>query len=92
MRLLSFGTALNDGKIKLQKKTFYSTIKWIKWCQSVPRCTHEQRSKFEDLPTLIILLYFKNTVDENNIGDLARESVQEYENNVRQMRYNNHLC
>ena len=46
----------------------------------------------EDLLTLIILLYDINIVDGNIIGELARPSLQKYENTVRLQRYNNHIC
>ena len=46
----------------------------------------------EDLLTLNILLYDKDIVDGNTIGELARRSVQKYDNTVRLLRYINHLC
>ena len=46
----------------------------------------------EDLLTLNIVLYDIDVVDRNIIGELARRSVQEYENTVRLLRYNNHIC
>ena len=46
----------------------------------------------EDLLTLNNLLYDRNIVDGNNVGELARRSVQKYENTVRLLRYNNHIC
>ena len=46
----------------------------------------------EDLLTLNIPLYDIVIVDGNIIGDLARRSVQKYENTVRLLRYNNHIC
>ena len=46
----------------------------------------------EDLLTLNILLYDINIVDGNIIGELARRSVQKYDNTVRLLRYNNHIC
>ena len=46
----------------------------------------------EDLLTLNIVLYDIDIVDGNNIGELARRSVQKYENTVRLLRYNNHIC
>ena len=46
----------------------------------------------EDLLTLNILLYDINIVDGNTIGELTRRSVQKYENTVRLLRYNNHIC
>ena len=45
----------------------------------------------EDLLTLNILLYDVDIVDENIIGELARRSVQKYENAARLLRYNNHI-
>ena len=46
----------------------------------------------EKLLTLNILLYDIDIVDANIVGELARRSVQKYENTVRLLRYNNHIC
>ena len=46
----------------------------------------------EDLLTINILLYDIDILDSNIIGELARRSVQNYENTVRLLRYNNHIC
>ena len=46
----------------------------------------------EDLLTLNIFLYDIDFVDGNNVGKLARQSVQKYENIVRLLRYNNRIC
>ena len=49
----------------------------------------------EDLLTLNILLYdidIGDVVDGIIVGELARRSVQKYENTVRLLRYNNHKC
>ena len=46
----------------------------------------------EDLLTLNIVLYDIDIVDRNIIGELARRSVQKYENTVRLLRYNNQIC
>ena len=46
----------------------------------------------EDLLTLNILLYDMDIEDGNIIGELARRSVQKYENTVRLLRYKNHIC
>ena len=46
----------------------------------------------EDLLTLNILLYDIDIVDGNIIGELARRSLKKYENTVRLLRYNNHIC
>ena len=46
----------------------------------------------EDLLTLNILLYDIDIVDGNLVGELARRSVEKYENTVRLLRYNNHIC
>ena len=43
----------------------------------------------EDLLTLNILPYDIDIVDGNIVGELARRSVQKYENTVRLLRYNN---
>ena len=46
----------------------------------------------EDLLTLNILLYDTDFVDGNIVGEIARQSVQKYENSVRLLGYNNHIC
>ena len=46
----------------------------------------------EDLLALNILLYDIDIVDGNIIGELARRSVQKYDNTLRLLRYNNHTC
>ena len=46
----------------------------------------------EDLLTLQIQLYDTDIVDGNIIGELARRGVQKYDNTVRLLRYNYHLC
>ena len=46
----------------------------------------------EDLLTLNILLYDIDIVDGNIVGEIARRSVQKYENTLRLLRYNNHIC
>ena len=46
----------------------------------------------EDLLTLNMLLYDTDIVDRNIVGELARRSVQKYENTVRLLRYSNHIC
>ena len=46
----------------------------------------------EDLLALNILLYVIDFVDGNIVGELASPSVQNYENIVRLLRYNNHRC
>ena len=46
----------------------------------------------EDLLTLNILLYDIDIVNGNVIGELTRRSVQKYDNTVRLLRYNNHIC
>ena len=46
----------------------------------------------EDLLTLNILVSDIDFVDGNNVGELARRSVQKYGNTVWLLRYNNHLC
>ena len=45
----------------------------------------------EDLLTLNLLLYDIDIVGGNIVGELARRSVQKYENTVRLLRYNNHI-
>ena len=46
----------------------------------------------EDLLTLNILLYDIDIVDGNIIAELARQSVQKYEDTVRLLRHNNQIC
>ena len=46
----------------------------------------------EDLLTINILQYDIDIVDGNIAGKLARRTVQKYENTVRLLRYNNHIC
>ena len=49
-------------------------------------------STVEDLLTLNILLYDIDIVDGNIVGELARRIVLKYENTVRLLRYNIHIC
>ena len=46
----------------------------------------------EDLLFLNIVLFDIDIADGNIIGELARRSVRKYENTVRLLRYNNHIC
>ena len=46
----------------------------------------------EDLLTLNSLLFDIDIVDGNIVRELERRSVQKYENTVRLLRYNNHIC
>ena len=46
----------------------------------------------EDLLTVKSLLCDINIVEGNIVGELARRSVWKYENTVRLLRYNNHIC
>ena len=46
----------------------------------------------EVMLTLNILLYDIDIVDGNITGELARRSVQKYDNTVRLSRHNNHIC
>ena len=46
----------------------------------------------EALLTLNIVLYDIDIVDGNIIGELARRSLPKYNNTVRLLRYNNHMC
>ena len=46
----------------------------------------------EDLLTLNIALYGIDIVVGNIIGELAKRNVQKYENTVRLLKYNNHIC
>ena len=44
------------------------------------------------MQTLNVLLYDIDIVDGIIVEELARRSVQKYENTVRLLRYNNHIC
>ena len=46
----------------------------------------------EDLLTLNSVLFDIDIVDGNIIADFARRSAQKYENTMRLLRYNNHIC
>ena len=46
----------------------------------------------EDLLILNIVLCDIDIVDSNIIGEIARRSVQKYENTLRLLRCNNHIC
>ena len=46
----------------------------------------------EDLLTHNILLYDIDIANVKIIGELAKRSVQNYENTVGLLRYNNHIC
>ena len=48
--------------------------------------------KVEDLLQLNIFLYDIDFVDGELIGDLCRRSIEKYENSVKLLRYNNHIC
>ena len=48
--------------------------------------------KNEGLLQLKIFLYDIVFVDGELIGELCRRSIQEYENSVKLLRYNNHIC
>ena len=48
--------------------------------------------EIEDLLQLSIFLYDIDFVDGELIGELARRSIQRYENSVKLLRYNNHIC
>ena len=48
--------------------------------------------KVEDLLQLNIFLYHIDFVEGKLIGELARRGIQKYENSVKLLRYNNHIC
>ena len=48
--------------------------------------------KVEDLLQLNIFLYDIDFMDGELIGELCRRSIQKYENSVKFLRYNNHIC
>ena len=49
-------------------------------------------AEVEDLLQLNIFLYDIDFVDGDLIGELARRSIQKYENSVKLLRYNNQIC
>ena len=48
--------------------------------------------KVEEMLHLNIFLYDNDFVDGELIGELYRRSIQIYENSVKLLRYNNHIC
>ena len=48
--------------------------------------------KVEEMLQLNIFLYDNDFVDGELIGELARRSIQKFENSVKLLRYNNHIC
>ena len=48
--------------------------------------------KVEDLLQLNIFLYDIDFMDGELIGELCRRNNQNYENSVKLLRYNNHIC
>ena len=57
------------------------------------RAVHTNDIPFvEDLLTLNLVLYDVDIVDGNIIGELVRRTLQKYNNTVRLLRYNNHIC
>ena len=57
------------------------------------QCVHmTDFPKMEDLLKLNIFLYDIDFVDGELIGELARRSIQKFENSVKLLRYNNHIC
>ena len=48
--------------------------------------------KVEEMLQLNIFLYDIDFVDGELIGGLARRSIQKYDNSVKLLRYNNHIC
>ena len=48
--------------------------------------------KVEEMLQLNIFLYDIDFVDGKLIGELARRSFQKFENSVKFLRYNNHIC
>ena len=85
--------ALNDWKKKLQKISNLFINKMDGLSVDQFQGVHMNDIPIvEDLLTLNIFLYHIDIVDGNIVGELARLSVQEYENTVRLLRYNNHIC
>ena len=48
--------------------------------------------KVEEMLQLNIFPYDIDFVDEELIGELARRSIQKFENSVKVLRFNNHIC
>ena len=93
VRLLSTCTEINDWK-KKHPKIFDSFInKKNGLCPNQFKRVHMNDIPIvEDLLTLKIPLYDIDIVAGNIIGEFARRSVQKYDNTVRLLRYNNHIC
>ena len=91
--LLSFCTKINDSEEETSKIFIFFINKLDGLSADLFQGVHIIYIPFfEDLLTLNILLYDTDFVDGNIIGELARRSVQKYENTVRLLRYNNHIC
>ena len=93
VRLLSICMALNDWKKKLHKLFNLFINKMDGLSNNQFQGVHMNNNPIvEDLLTLNIVLYDIDIVDGNNVGELARRSVRKYENTVRPLRYNHHIC
>ena len=85
------------GNYRLEEKTSNLFILFINKMDGLsPNQYHGVRKNnipsVEGLLTLNILLYDKDIMDGNIVGEHARRGVQKYENTVRLLRYSNHIC
>ena len=84
-----------NQKLEEKKSDFFPLLKSRKdgfspsW---FPRFHMNDIPFVEVMLLLNILLYDINIVEGNIIGELVRWGVQKYENNVRLLRYNIHIC
>ena len=92
VRLLSICTALNDRNETTSKIFNLSLNKMDGLIANQSQGVHLNDFPIvENMPTLNILLS-RDIVDRNIIGELARRSLQKYENTVRLLKYNNRIC
>ena len=80
------------GKQRLQNLTFSSITVWKKDVSTFQGVHLNDIPIVENLLQLNIFLYDIDFVDGKLIGELCRRSIQKYENSVKLLRYNNHIC
>ena len=83
--LLTICTEIKKGRWNIKTFQFFHQVK------SVP-VDMNYIPVFEDVSTLIILLYYIDFADGNIIGDFARKMLHKHVKTVWLMRYNNHSC
>ena len=92
VRLLSICMAVNDEEKTSEFFNFFIN-KMVGLSHNQFQGVHmNDIPTVEDQLTLNILLYGIDIVDGNIVGELARRSVETYENTVRLLRYINHIC